>query len=137
MTRPHDTHRRGFTLLEVLVAFVIFAVASLAIYRAISSGMSGIETSDSRAVALLHARSKLDELGAAVPVEPGTRHGTFADGLSWTLVITPFFRMAEESKPQEEDENVLPTAAYTVEVTVVDAHGYPLTLTTYRLAPAP
>ena len=137
MSRPPDSHRRGFTLLEVLISFVILAVASLAIYRGISIGLSGIDTSDSRSVALLHARSKLDEVGASVPVEPGTLQGRFADGLSWTLVITPFFRLAEGSAPQQAEAAVFRTAAYSVAVTVVDAHGYPLTLTTYRLGPAP
>ena len=136
MPRPPDIHRRGFTLLEVLIAFVILAVASLAIYRGISSGLSSIDTSDSRTVALLHARSKLDEVGASVPVEAGTLKGTFADGLSWTLVISPFFRLAETSAPQQEEAAVFRTAAYSVEVTVVDAHGYPLTLSTYRMGPA-
>lgn len=134
--RPPDRHRLGFTLLEVLIAFVILAIASLAIYRGISSGISGTETADSRTVALLHARSKLDEVGAAVPVEPATLRGTFADGLSWTLVIAPFYRPAEADQREGRDENVFPTEAYAVEVTVVDAHGYPLTLTTYRMGPA-
>lgn len=121
----------GFTLLEVLIAFVILAVASLAVYRGVSSGIAGIDTADARSIALLHARSTLDEVGVTIPVIPGRYDGAFEDGLRWSVDIATFLEAAGAG------EEAPPIGAYEVTVTVEDARGYPVTLTTYRLAPVP
>jgi prepilin-type N-terminal cleavage/methylation domain-containing protein len=129
--RRRKRQAQGFTLIEVLVAFVILGVASVALYRGFSSGLSGIGAAAERTVAVLHARSKLDEVGIVIPLEPGEVSGTFEDGLAWSVAIAPFVSVTEEAALD------LPMAVYEVNVTVVDAGGFPVTLTSYRLALLP
>jgi prepilin-type N-terminal cleavage/methylation domain-containing protein len=121
---------RGFTLLEVLIAFIILAVASAAIYRGLSSGMVGLGAADARTAAVLHARSKLDEVGVTIPMVPGEVSGAFEDGTAWSVTIAPFLAGAETEEAAQE----LPMMAYHVSVTVEAKDGVPVTLTTYRLA---
>ena len=50
---PHRKGRaRGFTLIEILVAFTILAVAMVALVQAFSSGLRGLGSAEASAVAL-------------------------------------------------------------------------------------
>ena len=60
--RPSRRRRnRGFTLLEVLIALVIMALAMTALVQSFSTGLDGINRGEARVIAILHARSKLAE----------------------------------------------------------------------------
>lgn len=121
----------GFTLLEVIVAFTILAVALTALLQAFSSGLRGLSGAGVSAVAVLHARSKVDELGVAAPLEPGEQGGTFDDGYRWDAVI-------REQEPAHDAEPVVAgVVAYEIEVTITAPDGAGVRLTTLRLAPAP
>ncbi len=54
---------RGFTLLEVIVAFTILSVALIGLLQAFATGMRGLGAAQASATAVMHARSKLDEIG--------------------------------------------------------------------------
>jgi len=135
MNRRPDRRRNGFTLIEVLVAFVILGVASLALYRGITTGLSGTELSEARIAALLLARSRLDEIGASIPVEPGTQSGVFNGGFRWTVRIAPFLEAGDPTAAGPADDAPSPMAVYQIAVTVADRSGFPVTLTSWRLAP--
>ncbi len=70
-----DNRTRGFTLLEVLVAFTILAVALVALLRAFSSGLRGLDAAETASIAVQHARSKMAEVGSTIPLEAGAGHG--------------------------------------------------------------
>ncbi len=80
---------RGFTLLEVLVAFTIFAVSFAAILQIFSTGARNSRVSQAYAVALGHAQSQLDRLGLETPLTPGETSGLLEDGMSWRLTVEP------------------------------------------------
>lgn len=71
---------RGFTLLEVLLAFVILAAASGLLLGMLSGGLGQVARSRSATEASLYAQSLLDSLGVLEPVAPGARAGVFDGG---------------------------------------------------------
>lgn len=79
----------GFSLLEVLVAFAILAI-SLGVLLQIFSRASvstAASAQYSRAASLVEAR--LDAVGSAIPLEPGSVSGEPEDGIAWQLTIMP------------------------------------------------
>jgi general secretion pathway protein I len=98
-------HRqRGFSLLEVVLAFVLLAV-SLGILTAIlGGGLAQVRQAGDASEASLHAQSLLAELGTLEPIAPGQSTGTFAGGrYRWQLDISEI-----------EDPAPLPTPALPV-----------------------
>ncbi len=126
---------RGFTLLEVLVAFTILAVALVALLRAFSSGLRGLDAAETASIAVQHARSKMAEVGSAMPLEPGVEEGAFEDGFRWRVAIEPH-ELGDGAAAE-----TLPLLPYEIEVTVTGTRGGPgsgsVTLRSLRLAPRP
>ncbi len=85
---------RGFTLLEVLIAFTILAIAMGAILQAFSQGLRVMTVAERHAAATLLAQTKLAEVGTAMPLEDGEYGGVFESDLetpfAWRIVIEPF-----------------------------------------------
>jgi general secretion pathway protein I len=77
----------GFTLLEILVAFTILAIALTAIIQAFSQGLRASSVAEERATLVMLARSKLAEVGHSIPLEETEQSGDFEDGLGWQLTI--------------------------------------------------
>ncbi len=121
--------RGGFTLLEVLIAFTILAVALVALLRAFSSGLRGLDAAEGAAAALQHARSKIEEVGTVIPLEAGEHGGEFEDGTRWSIVIRP--HEAGEGAAAE----TVALVPYEIEVTVSRERGGKVTLRSLRLAP--
>ncbi len=87
---PSTQQQSGFTLLEILVAFVVFVLAFAVVMEVITgAARNTIKSSRQTQIALL-AQSKMDEVGILEPVAEGASHGRFADGTTWELQITPF-----------------------------------------------
>ena len=120
----------GFTLLEVVVAFTILAVAMVGLMRAFSSGLRGLDAAQVSTAAVMHARSKLEEVGIAIPLEDGERSGEFDDGYQWRVSMVPL----EDPRTSDLAAPMLP---YRVEVTVTAPGTAPggraFTLDTVRL----
>jgi general secretion pathway protein I len=81
---------RGFTLLEVMMAFVILAIAMGAIVAMLSRGLGQVSRSENASEAALYAQSMLDTLGVLEPLQTGQRQGEFGGGrYRYTLVVEP------------------------------------------------
>ena len=128
---PNWVRRRraagGFTLVEVVVAFTILSVALVALMQAFATGMQSLGAAKAGATAVMHARSKLDEVGQTILLENGEYTGDFEDGFAWRV------RIAEI--PIEDDGTVAAplVAPFEVEVNVTGPQGGAVTLTTLRL----
>jgi len=79
---------RGFTLLEVVIAFALLAAMLAVVLRLFSEGAGGVARAERHSIALLHAESKLAELIATVD-RPGRLAGAFADGYRWSATLVP------------------------------------------------
>lgn len=81
------TKDAGFTLVEVLVAFVILAVFLSVLYQTFSAGLGGLDNAQRYATASLHAESLLAEIGTAQSLEEGDTEGDLSDGFRWKTSI--------------------------------------------------
>lgn len=93
--QPHDPLRtaraeRGFTLLEVLVAFVLLGLSLTALYGQFFTGLRAVRTSDAVAVATRLAQSKLETAGITEPLRPGEVSGKFDNGYRWRRSVAPY-----------------------------------------------
>jgi general secretion pathway protein I len=79
---------RGFTLLEVLVAFVIAALALGAMFSGTLAGLRATQIAGRYEEAVMRAQSHLAALTAA-SLTPGDRQGDDGDGFRWHIRITP------------------------------------------------
>lgn len=106
---------RGFTLIEVLVAFALVALVLGAALRLVSGGLNDSDVAERQTLAVLVAESRIAEVGTAVPLAPGVTDGTAPGGYRWRREIRPIADAA--------DDDPLPLYAITVEVSADDRRG--------------
>jgi general secretion pathway protein I len=99
LVRP-ATRRRGFTLLEILAAFIVLAVAGGALLQLYQGSLQNVALAAEYSEAALLARSKLAELEARAEVVPGEEQGEFDERYRWQLTLTPYLE-ADGSAPPE------------------------------------
>lgn len=83
-------HARGFSLLEVLVAFTLFSVALGVLMQIFSRGVNGASIADHYAKATMYAESKLAAIGLEEPIKEGTASGKFDDDYAWQVTVKPY-----------------------------------------------
>jgi general secretion pathway protein I len=92
--------QRGFTLLEVLVAFTLLALFFGALFQVFAAGLTLTRSGEAQSRAVLLAKSKLEEIGADQSIGPGSHSGAFdindSDG--------PRYRWRAELARYSEDE---------------------------------
>lgn len=91
MTTPCPANRaRGFSLLEVLVAFVVLSLVATAVFRLFSGALGNASAAEEYSRAILVAQSALDETAASA-LHEGTQSGSADDGrIEWTVQVTPY-----------------------------------------------
>jgi len=120
---------RGFTLLEVLVALVIFALLFGVLAQIFQTGLRQSSVAEAASAATLLARSQLARVGVEVPLAEGETLGETEDGLRWRTVI-------EVAEPPSEEQELVPYLV-TVSVAWSAGPGGEVTLTTLRLGAVP
>ena len=104
--------QRGFSLIEILVAFMILAISLTVIFRIFSGGLRNVALSEDYARAVLVAESQLATIGISEPLEAGTTTGEWGERFRWQ-------RMIEQYRAWEQDrELTVPVHAYRVTVNV-------------------
>jgi general secretion pathway protein I len=107
---------RGFSLLEVLVAFVILALVATALFRLFSGALGNMGAADDYSRAALMAESVLAETAAAQPLREGSVTGTTEGGrFAWTAKVAPFTPSGVNPDLERASES-MPTRLYRVEV---------------------
>lgn len=77
----------GFTLLEVLVAFVIAALALGVLFEGAVEGIRSARIADRTQEAMSRAESHLATIGHGVALAPSTQEGEDGSGFHWSLRI--------------------------------------------------
>ncbi|MCF6317761.1 MAG: type II secretion system GspH family protein [Proteobacteria bacterium] len=85
-----NSQQKGFTLLEVLVAFTMLAVIFAIVMDIIAGSAKNTRKASLNTKIALLSQSKLDELGLFEKIEEGSSSGEFDDNSSWTMDITPY-----------------------------------------------
>lgn len=120
-SRPsrQPSSQAGFTLIEVMAAFAIFAVLFGLILQILSTSVSNTRRSGDFTQAALLAQSKLDMVGIEELPEAGRYSGEFNNDYSWELLIEPYFIEDGDGASYEE----LPIDLYYVGLTVYWREG--------------
>jgi general secretion pathway protein I len=81
--------QRGFSLLEVIIAFVLLAGAMGLLLAILGGGLAQVRQAGQASEAALHAQSLLAEVGVLEPIRPGRRSGEIERGrYRWTLSVS-------------------------------------------------
>ena len=105
MKRTHVTfarHRQaGFSLIEMVAAFLVFAIAMGVLMEILATSVHSTRASNAYTMAALWAESKLDTIGVGAPIEAGSTNGRFDDDYSWQLDIQLVDPASVEPPPQQ------------------------------------
>jgi general secretion pathway protein I len=105
--RHRAAFARGFSLLEVLVAFVIVALVATALFRLFSGALGNMGAAEDYSRAALFAESVLAEAAAAQPLREGTATGTAEGGrYAWTVKVAPYVPPAVDPELQRLSEGM-------------------------------
>lgn len=123
-------HEKGFSLLEVLVAFVILAIFLGALLPALGTGLRAERQGEQRLQAAALGEQRLASIGRDRPLLPGTRTGT-SQGFHWREEVEPFV-----DSPAGTGATDARLRAYRVEVEIAwgSDPAERISLTTLRLA---
>lgn len=108
----------GFTLLEVLVAFVIAALALGLLFEAAGDGVTAVRTAGRTEEAVSRAKSHLAALGRDVMLADGTFQGDDGDGYRWRIRVTPVATSSPSNMPAPGGVRQWPLTLYAIEVTL-------------------
>ena len=87
----NQARQRGYTLIEVLVAFTVLALALTFLLGTLSGSTRQVRWSADAGRASLHAQSLLAGLGVGEALEPGRDEGDLEDGrYRWQLEVAPW-----------------------------------------------
>ena len=81
---------RGFSLLEVLVAFTILAMLLGALFQVFSGGLRAAHSGDRYTRATVIAQSRLAALGVDQPLLEGVSSGTADGAYHWRVTVSPY-----------------------------------------------
>jgi len=81
---------KGFSLLEVLVAFLVLALSLAVVMRIFAGGLDNIGAANNYTQALTLAQSLLDAQGRESPLVVGETRGETENGLDWQITVTPY-----------------------------------------------
>lgn len=94
-------HQRGYTLLEVIVAFALLAMALALLLGTLSGGVRQVRAADAATRANLHAQSLLAEVDMQAPLTVQHREGSFEqERYRWQLDVTPWADPRPPAAPQ-------------------------------------
>ncbi len=124
---PANRRVCGFTLLEILVAVTLLALAMGIIMQVFSRGVNGADVANRYAKAAMLAESKLASVGIEEVLSEGDFSGQFDDNFAWILSVRGYVSANEPPTP-----STLETAA----LANAQASGSAGTTSASTLAPA-
>lgn len=88
MIRARPMRQRGYTLIEVIVAFALLAVALTLLLGILSNSARQVRWADDAGRAVLYAQSLMDQVGVGERLTAVQRNGEFEEGhYRWQLRV--------------------------------------------------
>ena len=111
---------RGFSLLEVLVAFVILALILGVLMQIFSGGLRNASRVDEYQQAMLLGQSKLASIGIEIPLKVSESDGEFDAVYRWHISIRPYLVAPTQTSDQTGlPVPILPVSLLEVEIQVL------------------
>ena len=111
----------GFTLLEVIVAFAISALAVALLYQGTTGGLGATENASKTTEAVLLARSHLAAIGHGAAIAQQDSNGADGNGYNWHLRIRPIGTREMNISDSDRANDTKPTNAVLYEVLVTES----------------
>ncbi|TCV91050.1 general secretion pathway protein I [Luteibacter rhizovicinus] len=83
------TPSRGFSLLEVIAALLLLAIAFGAVMQVAGASMHLTSRSTTLSRSTMWADTKMESVGYVAPLVAGTSEGRFDDTYRWSMTIAP------------------------------------------------
>ncbi|HEL2959517.1 TPA: prepilin-type N-terminal cleavage/methylation domain-containing protein [Stenotrophomonas maltophilia] len=127
---------RGFTLLEVIIAFGLLGLALTLLLGSLSGGAKQVREAGLRTRAVLHAQSLLAETGVATPLQVGRQQGDWEQGrYHWELQVQPWVEPRAGSVVQSQSPGAPWLAELQLQVRWGDSEREQLRWRSLRLLP--
>ncbi len=97
---------RGFSLLEILVAFVLLALAMTVLMQIFSTSLNGAAVADRYAKASMLAESRLAAAGVEAALKEGSTSGSFDDTFSWQVDVKPYVEPTTDAATQNFEQQL-------------------------------
>lgn len=94
-----ESRQQGFTLIEVVIALAVFAVAVGVCMQIATAGLRQSRVAAEQTQAALLAQSLLDMHGVGERLQPGRSSGRLEDDYRWELEVSPYEVALETSNP--------------------------------------
>ena len=98
---PCRSTASGFTLIEVLLAFVVFALSFSVVLEIISGSMRNTVRARQYTEVALITQSMMDRVGLDIPLEAGARANGESGAYRWELQIGPYAGTADNARSME------------------------------------
>jgi general secretion pathway protein I len=126
--------QRGFSLLEILIAFSILALSLGILLKIFSAGVNTAGVAEEYTAAVQIAESIMAQTGVEAPLQPGEATGLENEKYHWRVSVSPFQFTAENL-----DVTTIAAVLYKIKVIVswgddAKAGGREVELTTLKLA---
>ena len=90
MNRSRAASQQGFSLIEVIAAIMLLAIAFTALMKVAGASTSLTQNAAEHSGAAMRARSFLDSVFVGEPIKPGSSSGKFDQQYRWQLNVTPW-----------------------------------------------
>jgi general secretion pathway protein I len=94
-----ERNQQGFTLLEVVIALAVFAVAVGVCMQIATAGLRQARIAAEQTQAALLAQSILDMYGVGERLEPGRSSGRLEGDYQWEIEVSPYEPPLESASP--------------------------------------